>query len=317
MDDTIAVLAPSVHVSITIEAGSESEDDIHIHAGGQGVWIARMLRQLGHRPTVCAPVGGEAGQTMLGLVDTWGIDVAAVDTSAPTPTYVHDRRLGTRVEIARSPLPELRRHEVDELYNRFLELALTAGACVVTAPAGRGQLPVDVYRRLGADLAAAGMRVVGDLHGDELAAFLDGGPMAVLKVSAKDLVADGALPSDDADDVSIAAVIDRFAGLGVETIVVSRGERPAMARIPEGYRLISGPSLAVVDAAGSGDSMTATLAAALLERRDPELALRRSWATGAVNVTRHGLGSGAVDLIDALESQATVDVWRRPRVDAD
>lgn len=163
-DSTIAVLAPSVYVSITIEEGLREEDEIHIHAGGQGIWVARMLRQFFHDATVCAPVGGEAGETLLGLTASWGITLTPVRTTAPTPAYVHDRRGGERVEVARARVSELHRHEVDELYNRILELALAAQACVVTGPVSDGQLPFDVYRRLGADLAAAGVKVVGDLH---------------------------------------------------------------------------------------------------------------------------------------------------------
>ena len=38
------------------------EPDIHVHAGGQGVWQARMLSSLGVRVVLCAGLGGEAGE---------------------------------------------------------------------------------------------------------------------------------------------------------------------------------------------------------------------------------------------------------------
>ena len=65
MAATIAVFAPSVWLTVTVEQNVQGDDDIHLHAGGQGIWIARMLRQLGQEPVVCAPVGGESGRAFL------------------------------------------------------------------------------------------------------------------------------------------------------------------------------------------------------------------------------------------------------------
>lgn len=315
MERAIAVLAPSVYVSVTIEAGAGDDDDIHIHAGGQGIWVARMLRQLGHRPTVCSPVGGEPGQTLLGLIRSWGIEIVPIATTAATPAYVHDRREGERVELARSRQPELHRHELDELYNRILERSLSAGTCVVTGPAVDDQLPVDLYRRLGADLASAGVAVVGDLHGDALLAFLEGGPLKVLKVSAGDLTEDGLLDElavhEPGHEDLVADTIDELSDRGVEIVVVSRGDQPALTRSTEGYARVHGPALEVVDATGSGDSMTAALTASLVEDHAVEEMLRRAWAAGAANVTRHGLGSGVPELIAELSAQASVEPWDR------
>jgi 1-phosphofructokinase len=314
--ESIAVFAPSVSVSITIEAASGGEDDIHIHAGGQGIWVARMLRHLGYAPIVCAPIGGESGRTLLGLTGDWGIEVEPVETIDETPAYVHDRRDGQRREIARSRPPRLRRHETDELYQRFLESALGAPVCVVTGPSTPQLLPADLYRRLGSDLEATGVGAVADLHGEELTEFLAGGPVAVLKVSAGDLVDDGRLAAsaaDDPDDVAaVAATIDELTDAGVRTTVVSRGDQPALARIEGGYRLVSGPELAVVDPTGSGDSMTAALAACWSQGVEPETALRRAWAAGAANVTRRGLGSGVPGLIDELAERAIIEPWEAP-----
>lgn len=93
----VALLAPTVYVSITIEQ-AEGGDDIRVHAGGHGIWVARMLRHLDHRPVACAPVGGETGRTLLELVADWAIDVHAVETLTETAAYVHDRRNGDALD---------------------------------------------------------------------------------------------------------------------------------------------------------------------------------------------------------------------------
>jgi 1-phosphofructokinase len=306
----IAVLAPSVSISITIEPGPDA-DDIHIHAGGQGIWVARMLRQLGARPVVVAPVGGESGRTLVGLTGEWGIDLQGIDTIGDTTSYVHDRRSGEREELARSGTRKLHRHEVDELYHRFLELALTAGRCVVTGPIDEDLLPMDTFRRLGADLAANEVPVAADLHGAALTSFLEGGPIAVLKVSSGDLVEDGRLADEDRDDdEAVAALTRELVDDGVERVVVSRGGAPIFARFPDGCFTATGPELQTVDTKGSGDSMTAALTLALVDGIAPERALARGWAAGAANVTRHGLASAAIGLIDELAERAEVAPWK-------
>lgn len=307
----VAVLAPAVFVSVTIEAAAGDADDIHVHAGGQGVWVARMLRQLDARPVVCAPVGGETGRTLLGLVGAWGIELRRVETIASTPAYVHDRRGGERVEVARSEPPTLHRHEVDELYNRFLELALSTGRCVVTGPAAEGLVPDELYRRLGADLAAAGIEVVADLHGASLDRLLEGGPVDVLKVGVGDLIDDGALAEAEGRgpraEEAIGRVATELTGRGARTVVVSRGGEPILAWSPEGAFRVSGPALEVVDGRGSGDSMTAALTAALIGGQSTERMLATAWAAGAANVTRRGLGSGIPGLVAELTERAVVE----------
>ncbi len=304
--DTIPVLTPAVYVSITIEPADDG-DEIHIHAGGQGIWIARMLRQLGHPTAVCFPAGGEVGRTLLGILEGWDLDVHAVETVAATPAYVHDRREGERDEVARGALPTLLRHEADDLYDRFLELALHAGRCVITGPEDAATLAVDVYRRLGADLAAADVEVVADLHGAHLDAFLEGGPIAVLKVSSGDLVEDGRITEEDRDDeAAVDRVADELRDRGVRTVVVSRGGEPILAVRPDGRFSVTGPEFDPVDTHGSGDSMTAALASALSQDADTRTLLARAWAAGAANVTRRGLASAKAGLIDELTGRADV-----------
>lgn len=294
-------------MSITIEAGnSPATPEIHLHAGGQGVWIARMLALLGQRPVVCAPVGGEAGQALRGLAQAWDIELDAVLTDASSPAYVHDRRDGVREEIARSAVPALSRHEVDDLYARVLERALETGACVVTGRWAGMDVPVDFYTRLGADLAAAEVQVVGDLHGKELDAYIEAGRLHWLKVSAEDLAEDGALSAEDAGENEVVAVASALVARGVRGVVISRADKPALAVTETAVREVTGPSLEVVDPTGAGDSMTAALTAGLLRGLSDIDTLKLAWAAGAANVIRHGLGSASRDLISHLAEQARI-----------
>lgn len=265
-----------------------------------------MLKHLGERPLLCGPLGGESGQVFRGLLSQWGMDMSSVRMNAATPVTVNDRRSGDRRQVAASVGATMARHEVDDLYGRFLEHSMHSGMCVVTGQPEE-VLPKDAYRRLGHDLHSAEVEVVADLHGKELSQFLDGGPAAVLKVSDEDLAADGVLSGVEAETQECLEAIERLMDAGAGAVVLSRQDRPALARIGGVTYRARSPELEPADFRGAGDSMTAGLAAALLRGSDPEEMLRLACAAGAANVTRHGLGSAEEGLIPRLAERVKVE----------
>lgn len=296
---TVCVFAPSVLVTVTVESAGEDFDDIHFHMGGQGYWVARLIRELGERPILVAPVGGEAGQVMRGLLRSTGLDFAPVTIQGPSPGYVHDRRRGERVQIAETRSPDLDRHEIDDLFAKTLQHSLGAGLCVLTGKRAGDTLPVDFYRRLAWDLAAAGIKSVGDLHGEELLAHLEGGSLDVLKVSDEDLAADGLIEDGKIDEEAVWSAVSSLRERGAEAVVVSR-QNGALASFKEVRMRAVAPRFEVVDTSGAGDSMTAALAVAMVRGLDPEESLRLACAAGSANVIRHGLASSPAELIARL-----------------
>jgi 1-phosphofructokinase len=74
----ICVFSPSPLYTVTIEAGPDDQADVHFHAGGQGVWVARMVACLGWPVTLCTPFGGESGIWLRTLIEAEQIGVRAV-----------------------------------------------------------------------------------------------------------------------------------------------------------------------------------------------------------------------------------------------
>ena len=109
-DHTIAIFAPHLTLTVTIETGrDDGPDDIHIHPGGQGFWVARMLRHLKEKPLLCGPVGGESGGVLRSLISQWGIELSPFEVQKSSPAIVQDRRSGDRASIAEAPAPGLSR----------------------------------------------------------------------------------------------------------------------------------------------------------------------------------------------------------------
>lgn len=297
------VFTPSPLVTVTIEGRPDGEPEIHLHAGGQGVWIARMLARLGVAVQVCAPFGGEAGPVVCELVRREGVAVRAVHASGNNGGYVHDRRAGERTEVAAVAPPVLGRHDLDALCNAVLVEGLDADVVVLGGPDDPRVVSPSTYRRLASDLSGKGVPVVADLTGAYLTEAVAGG-VAVAKASHEDLVADGLAKSADVDDLRHAAT--DLVEAGARTAVVSRAGEPALALTEGRWLEVRAPAFERVDHRGAGDSMTAGIAAALASHAAIEDALRLGAAAGALNTTRRGLATGESDLIERLAHRVTV-----------
>lgn len=306
---SVAVFSPAPLLTVTIESGADGRPELHLHAGGQGFWVARMVARLGVPVTLCAPFGGDPGRVLRTLVEAEDVVARVVETNAPNGSYVHDRRGGERIEICAIPGEPLTRHEVDDLYNASLVVGLNAGVAVLA-----GQpfpvVPPETYRRLARDLRANGCLVVADLSGADLEQCLLGG-VDVLKISHEQVLDSGLSPDDSPR--SLLRAVARLHDGGAVDVVVSRAERPALARVGDEVFEIVVPRIEAMDFRGGGDSMTAAIAAGLAWGREmPEL-LRLAAAAGSLNVTRHGLGTG--NRADIEEMSRLVDVRRRPELE--
>jgi 1-phosphofructokinase len=304
----VCVFGSSFFLTVSIEKTRDggSGDELHFHPGGQGFWIARMLGHLGAEAVLVAPAGGESGDVLRGLTPSWGVDLHAVRTSDDSPAYINDRRGGEREEVARSAMPTLDRHEIDDLYGRVLEGAAEARVCVVTGRFPGDPLPLSFYERLGADLKSVGATAVGDLHGDELKAFLRGGPLHTLKISDEEAAADG----DTGENAPLEERVEcarKLLRKGAARVVVSSATGPTLLVEAERALRASMPTLKAVDHRGAGDSMTAALAFAAVRGLDAEASLRLACAAGAANVTRHGLGNADAELVQSLAERVEVE----------
>lgn len=302
--EAVCVFAPVTLLTVTLENSAADEEELHIHPGGQGVWVARMITTLGARAVLCTPLGGETGAVIRYLLELEGITVREIQAPSANGAWIQDRRGGERKSIWEGEAGTLGRHEIDELYSATLAGAMAAGVCVIAgAHETEHVLDDDVYQRLAADLAASGVRVVADLSGPELRAVLGAG-IHLVKLSHEELLADG-WAEDDSDEGLLAGIARLRTG-GATNVVLSRAGAGAIAVVDDETYSVQAPELEVADPRGAGDSMTAALAVAMTRGLTWPDALRLAAAAGGTNVTRHGSGTGRADTIVQLAERVTV-----------
>lgn len=294
----VSVFAPAPILTVTIE-DEDGEEVIHLHPGGQGLWVAHMVAALGAQAVLCAPFGGEPGRVVLGLLESEDLKVRATRCDEPNGAYVHDRRSGERVELAATPSPRLSRHEADDLYGAALSEGLSADVMLLTGSRTPGNVDADLYRRLASDLRANGSAVAADLTGDPLRAALEGG-IDLLKLSQQELIDEGF--ADSEDEVEVHGGMEKLREAGADIVLLSRSGDPALALLEGRMLELSGPRFEAEERRGTGDSMFAAAGIGLAGAREAVEGLRLAVAAGALNATRTGLGSGVEeDIVRILQ----------------
>jgi 1-phosphofructokinase len=302
----VCVFAPAPLLTVTIESKADSteQDEIHVHAGGQGFWIARLVAELGLDVVLCGSFGGETGRVAKALITDEGVTCRGIAATGSNGTYIHDRRTGERVETASMAGDPLSRHEADELYGIVLLEGIESNVAVLGGPTGPPIVPPSMYRRLATDLRANGTVVVADLSGQPLGEVLAGG-VDVLKVSAEELIDEGRIENDELGDV--VAAMRELATEGATHVVTTRAEEPALALVDDALMVIRPPRLTAHDHRGAGDSLTAGIAATIAAGGDLAEGLRIGAAAGALNVTRRGLATGRKEEIRRLANHVAVE----------
>lgn len=307
-DETaVAVFAPALVLFVELHRNTDDDDEVHLHAGGQGYWISHMIKALGAQPIPCAAVGGESGNALRSIIAADGLRARLTDMVHANSVVVDDRRGSDRTRLAESPIPKLGRHEVDELYSATVGAAMTAGVCVLAGTQLAPMFDPDTFRRLVADLRRNGITVVVDLCGEALTSVLESGA-DVVKLSHEELIADGWSEHSSVD--AIADGIERLHADGADAVVVSRKDRSTIAGADGLILEVRSPALEVLDGRGGGDSMTAALAVAAARGVPFEEGLRTAAAAAALNVSRHGLGSGRRDSIEDIASRVEIRTLR-------
>ena len=242
-----------------------------------------------------------------------GISVLSVDTEGANGAYIHDRRSGERRVIVETSSPSLARHELDDLYGITLAAGLDSDAVLVTGPRNEGVLHADVFERLCRDLRTNGRPVLADLSGEPLTAALRGG-VDFLKVSDEDLLHDRRL--DDRGLPAAVEIAGRLHAEGAANVLVTRSAESAVLHAGGHVFAVHSPHFAPVDEHGAGDSLFAGIGVGIGAGLPVEAAVKLGVAAGALNVARHGLGTGHMREVSRLAEEVLLDPLRLDQPEA-
>lgn len=298
----VTVFGPDPLLSVTIES-SGAGDQVHIHAAGQGVWVARMAAELGAWPILCGLLGGETGAALGSLLEALPGERRIVRTAGCSGSYVVDRRTGERRLTASAARPAPNRHELDDLVAETCAAAIDSAVLVLCNPFPADGFPDEVYDVLAADVGASGVPVLVDLSTPRLDRVLPHRP-ALVKLNDWELAEYVRGPVDAGRALAAAR---RLQTAGARAVAVTRADAPIVV-LPEGEEAfeILPPSLPRGFREGCGDAMTGAVAAGWARGLAVRDALVLGAAAGSTNYLRHGLGTGSRQVVEQLAHRVAV-----------
>lgn len=300
----VAIFSPHPLLTVTVERRGADGDDVHLHPGGQGVWVARMAAEVGAETILCGFVGGEIGAVLEPLLDRLPGERRLVATAATSGCLVFDRRDGERRAVANAWSDAPSRHEVDDLVSGTVAAALEADALVLCNPYPGEAIALDVYSSLAADVGANGTPVFADLSSPRLDSALEGRPELV-KMNDWELAGYLEAPVDSHERLLTGA--QRLIEAGAHAAIITRGAEPALALRDGEARWVVPPPFERGSREGCGDSMMGALSASLASGGDWERSLTVGAAAGAANFLRHGLGTGDRETVAELAEEVRIE----------
>jgi 1-phosphofructokinase len=292
----LTVFGPTPLLTVTIEARSHGGDDIHLHAGGQGVWVARTAGELGANPILCSFLGGESGSVLEPLLEALPGERRLVRTATRSGCSVVDRREGERRLVSGSWSGPVSRHELDDLVSITCAAALRSKVLVVCGSFPDSVVPAGTYETLVSTARSNGVPVFVDLSNPPLDAVLQERPDLV-KINDWQLAEWLRAPVDGSN---WRPAVERLLEGGARSAIVTRAAEPALAlRDGEAWEIAS-PHLERGFREGCGDSMLGAMAAADAMGEPWERQLALGAAAGAACFLRRGLGSAKRPVIEEL-----------------
>jgi 1-phosphofructokinase len=298
----VTVLGPDPLLSITIEVRN-GNDDIHVHAAGQGVWVTRMAAELGASPVLCGFLGGETGTTLRPLLKALPGKHHLVPSLSPNGSYVVDRRSSERKVVANSLRAPPQRHEVDDLVAATCAAALSSATLVVCNPFPPEGFPGEAYETIVADVRAAGVPVIIDLSSPRLERALPYQPDLV-KLNDWELAEYVRGPVDGPRLLRAARLLREA---GAAAVAVTRAEAPILVLPRDGdpFEIVP-PDFPRGFREGCGDAMTGAIAAGWARGLSFRDTLVLGAAAGSGNFLRHGLGTGKRAVIEEIAKSVEI-----------
>lgn len=260
-------------------------------AGGKGLNVARVIRQLSEEVSCTGFLGGELGIFIENQLDQQQIQHDFYKIEGQTRNCIailHEE--GQQTEVLEQG-PSITKEEQIGFLEQF-ERLLTEGVRVLTIsgslPAG---VPSDFYVELIQRANAAGVKVILDSSGASLNDVLmsENKPYAI-KPNLEELQAltQQELRSDDLD--AKKALLESPLFNGIPFILVSLGANGAFAKVEDAFYQVQIPKVTAVNPVGSGDSSVAGLALALHESKTPEEMLKTAMTLGLLNAMQEQTG---------------------------
>ncbi|ATZ02766.1 tagatose-6-phosphate kinase [Streptococcus suis] len=274
-------------------------------AGGKGLNVTRVLKQIGEDVVATGFIGGEIGSYVKKQLTRKDIKNSFVEIGSETRNCIAVLHDGKQTEILEQG-PTIQEHEALN-FIKHLEIILNNVDVVAISGSLPKGLASNYYVEIVELCKKCGVAVVLDCSGEALKKVLESQQKpTVIKPNTEEL--SQLIGRDVTDDIQeLKAVLSGQLFQGIDWIVVSLGAQGAFAKHNDKFYRVRIPKIKVVNPVGSGDSTVAGIAAGLVHALPDAELLKNANVLGMLNAQEEQTGYVNLENAESLYSQIEVE----------
>lgn len=274
-------------------------------AGGKGLNVTRVLKQVGEDVVATGFIGGEIGSYVKKQLTRNDIKNSFVEIGNETRNCIAVLHDGQQTEILEQG-PTIQEHEALN-FIEHLEIILNNVEVVVISGSLPKGLASNYYVEIVELCKQRDVAVVLDCSGEALKKVLESQQKpTVIKPNTEEL--SQLIGKNITDDIQeLKSVLSGQLFQGIEWIVVSLGAKGAFAKHNDKFYRVKIPKINVVNPVGSGDSTVAGIAASLAHALPDVGLLKNANVLGMLNAQEEQTGYVNLEHSEVLYSQIEVE----------
>ena len=280
-------------------------ENVQKTAGGKGLNVTRVLKQIGEDVVATGFIGGEIGSYVKKQLTRNDIKNSFVEIGNETRNCIAVLHDGKQTEILEQG-PTIQEHEALN-FIEHLEIILNNVDVVVISGSLPKGLANNYYVKIIELCKKCGVAVVLDCSGKALKNVLESQQKpTVIKPNTEEL--SQLIGKNVTDDIQeLKAVLSGQLFQGIDWIVVSLGAKGAFAKHNDKFYRVKIPKINVVNPVGSGDSTVAGIAASLAHALPDAELLKKANVLGMLNAQEEQTGYVNLEHSEVLYSQIEVE----------
>ncbi|HEM3517837.1 TPA: tagatose-6-phosphate kinase [Streptococcus suis] len=274
-------------------------------AGGKGLNVTRVLKQIGEDVVATGFIGGELGSYVKKQLTRNDIKNSFVEIGNETRNCIAILHDGQQTEILEQG-PTIQEHEALNFIEHLEMILNNVDVVVISGSLPKG-LASNYYVKVIELCKKCGVAVVLDCSGEVLKNVLESQQKpTVIKPNTEEL--SQLIGKNVTDDIQeLKAVLSGQLFQGIEWIVVSLGAKGAFAKHNDKFYRVKIPKINVVNPVGSGDSTVAGIAASLAHALPDKELLKNANVLGMLNAQEEQTGYVNLEHSEVLYSQIEVE----------
>lgn len=298
---------PSVDISYQLEKFNIDDvtrtSDIKKHAGGKGIHVGYVLKELGAKPVHSGFAGGKLGEFIEEGLEDRGQEARFVKIKGDTRNCIAILHEGKQTEILEAG-PTISKKEEEEFLNKLDQISEGCHIINISGSLPKG-LTSDFYKEIIKYAKKHDKFVSVDTSGKTLKDMINAEEKPDLIKPNETEIAD--VLGRKIEKKDLKEILKQEPFKDIPYIIVSMGKDGAMVKIKDKIYNAKVPKVEAVNPVGSGDSSLAGALSAIDEGKSDEEIIKTSMTCGLLNVLTEEIAHIEIEKFDKYFEEIKVE----------